>query len=98
MSTADEAIKSFGSNMWGLPPSCPSDSENEALRKDAVCMKPAERDGWTTDTEKLFIVGHSNGGQGSWYRLSRFPDRAIGGVVASAYIKVSKMSSIVAHR
>ncbi|KAJ7582507.1 hypothetical protein C8J56DRAFT_954942 [Mycena floridula] len=33
------------------------------------------------------IIGHSNGGQGTWYLASRFPDRVLGAVPAAAYIK-----------
>jgi pimeloyl-ACP methyl ester carboxylesterase len=27
---------------------------------------------------RVVIVGHSNGGQGTWYMASRFPDRVLG--------------------
>ncbi|KAJ7197231.1 hypothetical protein GGX14DRAFT_545520 [Mycena pura] len=35
----------------------------------------------------VVLMGHSNGGQGSWYLASRFPDRVLGVVPAAAYIK-----------
>jgi len=36
---------------------------------------------------KVVVVGHSNGGQGTWYLASRFPDRVIGAIPAAGYIK-----------
>ncbi|KAF5391841.1 hypothetical protein D9757_001678 [Collybiopsis confluens] len=36
---------------------------------------------------KAIVVGHSNGGQGAWYTAGRFPDRVLGIIAASAYIK-----------
>lgn len=42
---------------------------------------------WSFDKSKLFIVGHSNGGQGAWYRMSHYS--TLGGVVAAGYIKAS---------
>ncbi|SAM81155.1 uncharacterized protein UBRO_02775 [Ustilago bromivora] len=70
---ADAAVTAFHEHLYGLP----------------ATMSEEERQRWQFDPEKLFIMGHSNGGQGAWYRLSRFPDRVIGGMVGSAYTKVS---------
>ncbi|GJJ12463.1 hypothetical protein Clacol_006705 [Clathrus columnatus] len=33
------------------------------------------------------IIGHSNGGQGTWYLASRYPDQVLAAVPAAAYIK-----------
>lgn len=33
--------------------------------------------------EGLVLLGHSNGGQGAWYFMSRFPDEVLGGVPAA---------------
>ncbi|CBQ72100.1 conserved hypothetical protein [Sporisorium reilianum SRZ2] len=73
LQAADTAVAAFHKHLYGLPPTMPE----------------GERQAWQFDPEKLFGMGHSNGGQGAWYRLSRFPDRAIGGMVGSAYTKVS---------
>ncbi|GAC92715.1 hypothetical protein PHSY_000270 [Pseudozyma hubeiensis SY62] len=73
LEAADAAVSAFHKHLYGLPPT----------------MTSAEKQVWQFDPEKLFVMGHSNGGQGAWYRLSRFPDRAIGGMVGSAYTKVS---------
>ncbi len=70
---ADTAVKAFHKHLYGLPPTLSED----------------ERQMWQFDPEKRFIMGHSNGGQGAWYRLAHFPDHVIGGVVAAAYTKVS---------
>lgn len=32
------------------------------------------------DRTPVVLMGHSNGGQGSWYLASRFPDRVLGGL------------------
>lgn len=73
LEAADAAVTALHKHLYGLPAN----------------MSEEERQKWQFDPEKLFIMGHSNGGQGAWYRLSHFPDRVIGGVVASAYTKVS---------
>ena len=73
LEAADWAVAAFHKHLYGLP----------------ATMSEEERQAWQFDPEKLFVMGHSNGGQGAWYRLSRFPDRAIGGMVGSAYTKVS---------
>lgn len=39
------------------------------------------------DDARVILVGHSNGGQGTWYMASRYPDRVIAAVPASGYIK-----------
>ncbi|KIM48997.1 hypothetical protein M413DRAFT_92377 [Hebeloma cylindrosporum] len=36
---------------------------------------------------RVLMMGHSNGGQGTWYLSSRFPDRILGAIPAAAYIK-----------
>lgn len=36
------------------------------------------------DDGKLIVLGHSNGGQGTWYFISHFPDEVLGSVPASA--------------
>ncbi|KAJ9478048.1 hypothetical protein PHBOTO_001615 [Pseudozyma hubeiensis] len=73
LQASDAAVSAFHKHLYGLQPT----------------MTTEEKEMWQFDPEKLFVMGHSNGGQGAWYRLSRFPDRAIGGMVGSAYTKVS---------
>ncbi|CAG8618148.1 11376_t:CDS:10, partial [Acaulospora colombiana] len=40
------------------------------------------------DPHKLFISGHSNGGQGGWFLLSHFPDSVIAGAPVAGYSKI----------
>ncbi|CAI2175803.1 10972_t:CDS:10 [Funneliformis geosporum] len=40
------------------------------------------------DPDKLFISGHSNGGQGAWYYMSHYPDSVIAGTPAAGYVKI----------
>ncbi|SCV67268.1 BQ2448_5914 [Microbotryum intermedium] len=40
------------------------------------------------EVEKLVVLGHSNGGQGAWYLMSRYPDLVAGGVPAAGYVKI----------
>jgi predicted esterase len=47
--------------------------------------------GWQgvgVDTEKWFISGHSNGGQGSWYALTHRPDKVFAAAPASGYLSI----------
>jgi pimeloyl-ACP methyl ester carboxylesterase len=32
---------------------------------------------WAITPEKVVIIGHSNGGQGTWYHAARHPDRVV---------------------
>ncbi|SCZ96071.1 BZ3500_MvSof-1268-A1-R1_Chr8-1g09984 [Microbotryum saponariae] len=40
------------------------------------------------EVKKLVVLGHSNGGQGAWYLMSRYPDLVAGGVPAAGYVKI----------
>jgi pimeloyl-ACP methyl ester carboxylesterase len=60
-----------------------------AQAKNVYGAPPGSKDGWKGDAARVLVVGHSNGGQGAAYFMSRDPDRVIGGVVAAGYIKVS---------
>ncbi|CAG8683090.1 32561_t:CDS:10, partial [Racocetra persica] len=42
------------------------------------------------DSDRLFISGHSNGGQGAWFFMSHFPDSVIAGTPAAAYTKIQR--------
>ena len=32
---------------------------------------------WAISPEKVVLIGHSNGGQGTWYNAARHPDRVV---------------------
>jgi hypothetical protein len=44
----------------------------------------------TRPSDRYFLVGHSNGGQGTWYGLTHLSDRFIGGVVAAGYMSLQE--------
>ncbi|KAM0747755.1 alpha/beta-hydrolase [Meredithblackwellia eburnea MCA 4105] len=37
---------------------------------------------------RIVIMGHSNGGQGTWYHASRFPDEVVAAIPAAGYVKI----------
>ncbi|KAK5252368.1 hypothetical protein LTR20_007767 [Exophiala xenobiotica] len=39
-------------------------------------------------SDKVLVVGHSNGGQGTWYFVSHQPDRVLGAAAASGYSSI----------
>ncbi|KAF9103079.1 hypothetical protein BGX27_010744 [Mortierella sp. AM989] len=42
------------------------------------------------DPERLFMAGHSNGGQGAWYFATHFPDMAIAATPAAGYVNIKQ--------
>ncbi|KAF8589925.1 hypothetical protein K439DRAFT_1331326 [Ramaria rubella] len=43
---------------------------------------------WTLrENSRAVVIGHSNGGQGTWYLAARYPDRVLAAIPAAAYIK-----------
>ncbi|KAF5373151.1 hypothetical protein D9758_001792 [Tetrapyrgos nigripes] len=54
---------------------------------------------WSIDPDcKAIVMGHSNGGQGAWYLASRYPDRVLAVVPASAYIKSQSYAPLTMSR
>jgi predicted esterase len=51
-------------------------------------IKQTGWEGVGVDTEKWFISGHSNGGQGSWYALTHRPDKIFGASPVSGYLSI----------
>lgn len=46
--------------------------------------------GYTGDVAPgIVVIGHSNGGQGTWYLISRWPDRVLGGNARIHLLRVS---------
>lgn len=37
----------------------------------------------SSPTQKLIVLGHSNGGQGAYHFMSHYPDRVLGGIPTS---------------
>ncbi|KAF9309997.1 hypothetical protein BG003_009056 [Podila horticola] len=42
------------------------------------------------DPERLFIAGHSNGGQGAWFLTTHYPDKAIAATPAAGYVNIKQ--------
>jgi pimeloyl-ACP methyl ester carboxylesterase len=52
-----------------------------------------EKVGWTgpgVDVDRWIVVGHSNGGQGTWYALTHRPDKIIAAASTSGYASIQK--------
>jgi pimeloyl-ACP methyl ester carboxylesterase len=52
--------------------------------------------GWTgpgVDTNRWIVVGHSNGGQGTWYALTHRPDKILAAAPLSGYASIQKYVS-----
>jgi triacylglycerol esterase/lipase EstA (alpha/beta hydrolase family) len=52
---------------------------------DVILKTCSRQKDWAIAPEKVVIIGHSNGGQGTWYNAARHPDR----VVASKKLPIS---------
>ncbi|KAF8876046.1 hypothetical protein CPB84DRAFT_1838726 [Gymnopilus junonius] len=81
-----------GRTSWGLDWHGPSAddawSSLEALAAIVSRRRPNFPESWQVpSTSQVVVVGHSNGGQGTWYLASRYPDRVLAAVPASAYVK-----------
>lgn len=44
--------------------------------------------GPSLNTDRFLVAGHSNGGQGTWYFASHFPDRTLAAAPASGYTSI----------
>ncbi|KAF9475666.1 hypothetical protein BDN70DRAFT_996247 [Pholiota conissans] len=47
---------------------------------------------------KVVLMGHSNGGQGTWHIASRFPDRVLAAIPAAGYMKSQMYVSLMLAR
>ncbi|KAL7415318.1 hypothetical protein BDY24DRAFT_382543 [Mrakia frigida] len=61
----------------------------KALEKVVVELKVRrnEKEDWGL-SDRTFLVGHSNGGQGASYLLERYPDEFLGSISAAGYLKI----------
>ncbi|KDR81373.1 hypothetical protein GALMADRAFT_263657 [Galerina marginata CBS 339.88] len=81
-----------GRTSWGLDWHGPS-AEDAWSSSEAVGILSRKRihgfpKSWEIpQNSKVIIIGHSNGGQGTWYLASRYPDRVLAAIPAAAYIK-----------
>ncbi|PPQ78159.1 hypothetical protein CVT25_015492 [Psilocybe cyanescens] len=85
-------IAPTGRTSWGLDWHGPSADDawaslealSEVSREDVRDFPKSWR---VPPNSQVIVLGHSNGGQGTWYIASRYPDRVLAAVPASAYIK-----------
>lgn len=72
--------------------------ESLARHLYGVPSETSSQESWRFDPNTVFVIGHSNGGQGALHCISHFPDRIIGGAVLAGYIKASQASQPVPCR
>ncbi|KAF2156221.1 hypothetical protein K461DRAFT_221723 [Myriangium duriaei CBS 260.36] len=59
-----------------------------AVNAAAEWARDAEWKGPQPDIHRLFVVGHSNGGQGTWYVLTHHPDLVMSAAPVSGYSSI----------
>lgn len=66
-----------GRSPWGLDWHGPSadDAWDTVSSLDVILKTCSRQKDWAIAPEKVVIIGHSNGGQGTWYNAARHPDR-----------------------
>ncbi|KAI9509953.1 hypothetical protein F5148DRAFT_672519 [Russula earlei] len=78
-----------GRTPWGLDWHGPSGDDAWGTVSALVTileMSPKWK-AWAFTSNKVVIMGHSNGGQGTWYNASRHPDRVVAMIPAAGFIK-----------
>ncbi|KAH9951491.1 hypothetical protein B0H21DRAFT_818527 [Amylocystis lapponica] len=80
-----------GRTSWGLDWHGPS-VQNEWGAVDSLFTILNSREAWRpwvlAEHSRVLVLGHSNGGQGSWYVAARYPDRVVAAIPAAAFIKM----------
>ncbi|KAJ7168119.1 hypothetical protein C8R43DRAFT_1060269 [Mycena crocata] len=90
-----------GRTSWGLDwhgPSAKDAWDSVDALVNILGRNPAWHPRRLAASTPVVLMGHSNGGQGAWYLASRFPDRVLGVVPASAYIKSQAYVSLLMSR
>ncbi|TCD68231.1 hypothetical protein EIP91_011300 [Steccherinum ochraceum] len=94
-------IAPAGRTAWGLDWHGPSTKEAWGA-VDALHDILEARSAWhpwrTEKNTRVLLIGHSNGGQGTWYAAGRFPDKIIGAIPAAGYIKSQSYVPLVQSR
>ncbi|KIJ29883.1 hypothetical protein M422DRAFT_214788 [Sphaerobolus stellatus SS14] len=86
-----------GLTSWGLDWHGPSadDAWGSLSAVQSLLEQRAEWSLWSPQREgPVMVIGHSNGGQGTWYIASRYPDRVFAAIPAAAYIKSQQYISL----
>ncbi|KAL4262942.1 Peptidase S9 prolyl oligopeptidase catalytic domain-containing protein [Pleurotus pulmonarius] len=79
-----------GRTSWGMDWHGPSAKDAWASLDALVSIaegNPAWKDWRLPIDPPAVVLGHSNGGQGTWYLASRYPDRVLAAIPMAAYIK-----------
>ncbi|KAK7693141.1 hypothetical protein QCA50_002707 [Cerrena zonata] len=79
-----------GRTAWGLDWHGPSadDAWSTVSALYNILDRRPEWHRWRyAENTRVLILGHSNGGQGTWYMAARYPDRVLAAIPAAAYIK-----------
>ncbi|PFH45661.1 hypothetical protein AMATHDRAFT_200381 [Amanita thiersii Skay4041] len=91
----------IGRTSWGLDWHGPSARDAWACIKALVGILD-NSDQWKVwsfqQDARAVVLGHSNGGQGTWYLASRYPDRVLGIAPAAAYIKSQAYVPLIMSR
>ncbi|KAL5490095.1 hypothetical protein ACEPAI_4928 [Sanghuangporus weigelae] len=85
-------VMPFGRTEWGLDWHGPSASEAWAslIALSNILSKNEYWRSWHFPSEsRAMIIGHSNGGQGTWYLASRFPDRTHAVIAAAGFLNAA---------
>ncbi|KAF8510217.1 hypothetical protein BU17DRAFT_55579 [Hysterangium stoloniferum] len=79
-----------GRTSWGLDWHGPSTNDawgSLAALTSTLSMNDLWSQWKINESSRVVVIGHSNGGQGTWYMAARHPDRVLAAVPAAAYIK-----------
>ncbi|KAN0124017.1 hypothetical protein V8E52_002507, partial [Russula decolorans] len=78
-----------GRTPWGLDWHGPSadDAWGTVSALTTILETSSRWKAWAFAPEKVIIIGHSNGGQGTWYNAARYPDRVVAMIPAAGFIK-----------
>jgi predicted esterase len=63
-------------------PACPKDTTWSIAQLDDMISDLVAR--YPVDTDRIYMAGHSMGGNGCWQMLATFPDRFAGGIICAA--------------
>ncbi|TFY66824.1 hypothetical protein EVG20_g4262 [Dentipellis fragilis] len=94
-------IMPTGLTSWGLDWHGPSAQEAWATvgALGAILERNPAWHSWKlADNTKVVLLGHSNGGQGTWYLASRYPDRVVAAIPAAGYIKAQSYVPLTQSR
>ncbi|KAF8644122.1 hypothetical protein AX16_008651 [Volvariella volvacea WC 439] len=90
-----------GRTTWGLDWHGPStnDAWMSLQNLASILGSQPQWSAWKPNIDKpVILLGHSNGGQGTWHMATHYPDRVTGMIAAAAYIKSQAYISLSMSR